>query len=68
MANLTQYDIQFYLDRLRMFAMEAMHKNLQGVDAGLELLLIGLCAEAMEGDDSAIRTLKTHGVDPEAPE
>ena len=67
MAHVTSYDVQFYLDQLRVLALEAMHLNLHGKDAGVQLMLIGLCCEAMEGSDDAIAALKQHGIDPVAP-
>ncbi len=64
MAHVTSYDIQYYLDQLRTLTLEAMHLNLRNKDATMQLLLIGLCAEAMEGNDQAIETLQKHGIDP----
>jgi len=67
MAHITSYDVQYYLDRLRTLTLEAMQLNLRNKDASMQLMLIGLCCEAMEGKDEAIRILKQHGIDPLLP-
>ncbi len=56
----TKYDA----DAMRVLAIEALHLAHNGEDAKVQLFLIGLCAQAIEGDRKAIEVLKNRGIHP----
>jgi hypothetical protein len=55
---------RYYVDVMRTLALEAMHRTCNGEDSNAQLILIGLCAQAIEGDKKATEVLKNHGIHP----
>jgi hypothetical protein len=63
---MTPQEIQYYSNIMRLLALEAMHLNLSGKNSSNQLVLIGLCAQAIQGDRKAIEVLKNRGIHPDA--
>ena len=59
-------ETKYYTDVMRALAIEAMHRNVNDEDSTVQLFLIGLCAQAIEGDRKAIEVLKNRGIHPDA--
>lgn len=55
---------KYYAEAMRSLAIEAMRLTHSGEDATVQLFLIGLCAQALEGDVKAIEVLKDKGIHP----
>lgn len=56
---------KYYTQTMRALALEAMRRTRNGEDSVVHLSLIGLCVQAIEGDNKAIEVLKNKGIHPE---